>query len=64
MNVMIARKRKRLTQDQVCEAAGIGRSTLSKIENGKDANVSKEVMLKLASVLDSTVDYLFFSEEN
>lgn len=64
MNVMIARKRKKLTQDQVCEAAGIGRSTLSKIENGKDANVSKEVMLKLASVLDCTVEFLFFSEEN
>lgn len=64
MNVMIARKRKKLTQDQVCEAVGIGRTTLSRIENGKDANVSKEVMLKLASVLDTTVDYLFFSEED
>ena len=63
LNVMIARKRKKLTQDQVCEATGISRAYLSKIENGKDAHVSKEVMLKLASVLDSTVDYLFFSEE-
>ena len=64
MNVMIARKKMKLTQDQVCEAAEISRSTLSKIENGKDSNVSKEIMLKLASVLDSTVEYLFFSEES
>lgn len=62
MNVMIARKKKKLTQEQVCEAVGIGRSTLSKIENGQDKNVSKEVMIKLASVLDTTVEYLFFSE--
>lgn len=60
---MIARKRKKLTQDQVCEAAGISRTYLSKIENGKDAHVSKEVMLKLASVLDASVHYLFFSDE-
>lgn len=64
LNVMIARKRKKLTQNQVCEAAGISRPYLSKIENGKDATVSKEIMLKLASVLDSTVEYLFFSEED
>lgn len=63
MNVMIARKRKQLTQDQVCEKVGIGRSTLSKIENGKDLNVTKELMLKLAEALETDVQTLFFSEE-
>ena len=63
MNVMIARKKKKLTQDQVCKEVGISRAYLSKIENGHDSNVSKEVMLKLANALDSTVEYLFFSEE-
>ena len=62
MNVMIARRKKKLTQQQVAEAAGISRSSLSKIENGKDLSVSKDLMLKLAKILDSTVDYLFFSE--
>lgn len=62
MNVMIARKKKKLTQAEVCKAVGIGRSTLSKIENGQDKDVSKEVMIKLANVLGSTVEYLFFSE--
>ena len=33
------------------------------IENGKDTKVTKELMLKLASVLDTSVQYLFFSEE-
>ena len=63
MNVMIARKRKRLTQDQVCEAVGSSRTYLSKIENGKDEHVSKKVMLKLAEVLETDVQTLFFSEE-
>lgn len=62
LNVMIARKKKKLTQDQVCTAVGIGRKTLSNIENGKVDNVTRELMLKLAEVLDSTVEYLFFSE--
>lgn len=64
MNVKIARIKKKLTQDQVCEAVGIGRTTLSRIENGKDLNVSKEVMLKLAEILESSVMYLFFSDED
>lgn len=64
MNVKIARIKKKLTQDQVCKVVGIGRSTLSKIENGKDTNVSKEIMLKLATVLESSVMHLFFSDEN
>lgn len=63
MNVMIARKKKHLTQDQVCEAVGISRPYLSRIENGKDTKVTKELMLKLASVLDTSVQYLFFSED-
>lgn len=62
MNVMIARKRKKLTQQQVCEATGVCRSILSRIENGNDKNISKEVMLKLAAVLDSSVTELFFAE--
>lgn len=64
MNVKIARIKKKLTQEQVCEVIGIGRTTLSRIENGKDSNVSKEIMLKLAAVLDSSVMHLFFSDEN
>lgn len=63
MNVMIARKKKRFTQDYVCEKVKISRSTLSKIENGKDANVTKDVMLRLSKVLEVSVQELFFSEE-
>ncbi len=61
MNVMIARKKKKLTQKQICEAVGISRSVLSKIENGEDMRVPKELMLKLAEALDTDVQTLFFS---
>lgn len=64
MNVMIARKKKGLTQNQVSKAAGISRATLSRIENGNDSSISKDIMLRLAKVLDATVDYLFFSEDD
>lgn len=63
MNVMIARKRKKLTQDQVCEAVGIGRSTLSKIENGKDLGVTKELMIKISNYLGVSIQELFFSDQ-
>lgn len=64
MNVKIARIKKKLTQGQVCETVGICRSVLSRIENGNDMNVSKELMLKLAATLDADVQTLFFSEES
>lgn len=64
MNVKIARLKKKLTQQQVCEAVRISRSILSRIENGDDMKASKELMLKLAAVLDTDVQTLFFSEDN
>ena len=49
-----------MTQNELCEKVGISRSFLSRIENGKDANVTKAIMLKLANILEADVAQLFF----
>lgn len=62
MEVMIARKKKQLTQAQLSEQVGISRAYLSKIENGYDDCVTKCVMIKLSKALDTPIEKLFFSE--
>lgn len=42
---------------------GISREYLRLIENGKAKNPNREIMIKIAKALDSTVQDLFFSEE-
>ena len=42
---------------------GISREYLRLIENGKAKNPNKDLMIKIAKALDSTVQELFFSEE-
>lgn len=62
MNVKFARTRLKLTQKELCEKVGISRSILSRIENGRDDKVTKDLMLKLADALQSSVEKLFFEE--
>lgn len=62
-NVMVERKKRKWTQDQLCEKVGIGRKTLSDIENGKVDNVTRKTMVKFAKTLETDVQTLFFSEE-
>ncbi|WP_294363544.1 helix-turn-helix transcriptional regulator [uncultured Clostridium sp.] len=42
---------------------GISREYLRCIENGKAKNPNRDLMLKIAKILDSTVQELFFSED-
>ena len=53
-----ARKRKNWTLEEVSQRAGIGRSTLSKIENGQ-STPSFEIVRKLTAVLDISTPQLF-----
>lgn len=53
-----ARKRKNWTLEEVSQKAGIGRSTLSKIENGQ-STPSFENIRKLTAVLDISTPQLF-----
>lgn len=42
---------------------GISREYLSLIEKGQAKNPSRDIMIKIAKELDSTVQELFFSDE-
>ncbi|RKI49585.1 XRE family transcriptional regulator [Clostridium paraputrificum] len=42
---------------------GISREYLRLIENGKAKNPNRNLMIKIAKALDTTVQELFFSEE-
>lgn len=63
LNLKIARLKKNLTQDELCKLANIGITTLSKLENG-EGNPSRNLMLKLSEILNTTPEYLFFSDND
>ena len=57
-NIKVARIRKGLNQDQLCELVKISRCTLSRLEQGKlDPKLS--LMIKISNVLDVSVEELF-----
>ena len=62
-NLKIARLKHNLPQDALCKLANIGRTTLSKLENG-EGNPSRNLMLKLSEILNTTPEYLFFSDND
>lgn len=49
---------------EFAKKVGISREYLRLIENGKAKRISKEIMIKIASELNSDVITLFFSNEN
>jgi transcriptional regulator with XRE-family HTH domain len=49
------------TQDRLAQEAGVSKSFLSEIENNK-ASVSGEILLKIATALDASLDYLMKGE--
>lgn len=62
LKLKIARIKKGLTQDELCEIVGIGRTSLCHLEQGR-ANPRLDLMKKLSKALDVPVAELFFSEE-
>lgn len=56
-NLRTARKLKKLTQKDVAELVGIDRTTYNRYENGM-TQPDNDKLLKLATVLDVSVDYL------
>ncbi len=49
------------TQDRLAQEAGVSKSFLSEIENDK-ASVSGEILLKIATALEASLDYLMKGE--
>lgn len=59
MNVKIARIKAKIKQKDLAEAVGISREYIRKIEND-EANPTRDLMIKIAEALNSTVQELFF----
>ena len=51
------RDRRKMTQDQLATAADMSKSFLSDVENN-NRNVSSQTLLRIATVLETSVDYL------
>lgn len=64
MNLKLARIKMGLTQKQLAQLVGLSNVTIVKLEKGNDDTVTKATMVKLAKVLNTTVQELFFSEKN
>lgn len=54
---------KNKTQEELSTSAGISRTTVSNIENGKIDNIQLGTLKKIAAALDSTVQELFLTEK-
>ncbi|MBO3342153.1 helix-turn-helix transcriptional regulator [Clostridium perfringens] len=63
MKIKLKRISKGLTQKELANKVGISHVTLSKFERGSYENITLRTMLKLAAALDTTVQELFFSDE-
>ncbi|WP_041700803.1 helix-turn-helix transcriptional regulator [Clostridium kluyveri] len=64
MEVKKARIKKGLTQAQLCKIVKTSPKKLVAIERGDYGNVTKSLMERISTALDSTVKDLFFNEEN
>ena len=63
MNVLLARIKKQMTQKELATLVGIGPAKLVEAEKGNYENLRFKEMKKIAQILDSTVQELFFSDE-
>lgn len=63
MKIKLLRVKLGLTQKELAKKVCISHVTLSKIEKGNYENLTLRTMLKLADALDTTVQELFFSDE-
>lgn len=60
LRVMLARKKLKMSQDELCKKVGISRCTLSELENDK-YDPRRSLMLKLADALEVNAEELFFN---
>ena len=54
----ILRRRKKLTLKEIASKAGTSYVTVSLLERGKKPQISLDVVVRLAEVLDVSLDYL------
>lgn len=54
------REKNKMTQEQLAEKADVSRNTISSLETKTNANVTYEIMQKIAKALDKKVATIFF----
>ena len=54
------RRAKDITQDQLSELSGVGRTTIIQLESGEREDTSVSTLLKLAEALECSVSDLIF----
>lgn len=57
------RAEKGMTQEDLAEASGVSRLTISKLETGKLINARSKTMFAVAKALGVTLDDLFFDRD-
>ncbi|WP_347178420.1 helix-turn-helix transcriptional regulator [Clostridium perfringens] len=63
LNLKIQRIKMKKKQKEIAKEVRITQQYLANLENGKSKNPSRDLMIKLAAALDTTVQELFFSDE-
>lgn len=61
MNLKLSRVKNNYSQTDLSIKAGVSRTTISNIENGKIDNIQLGTLKKIAAALNSTVEELFLS---
>ena len=62
MNIQEARRIAGITQQELCELAGISYSTLAKIERGVIKSPSVYLVDRIAKILNVTIESLIYRE--
>jgi transcriptional regulator with XRE-family HTH domain len=62
--ILLLRRRKRLTQDELAAQSGVNKMTIWRLEHGAINDVKGRVLGKMALALDTTADYLLGLRED
>lgn len=54
-NILIRRKEKNMTQEELASRSGISRATISKLENGEEVEVKLSTLDAIADALGCTI---------
>ncbi len=62
--ILLLRRRKRLTQDELAAQSGVNKMTVWRLEHGAIQDVKGQVLAKMALALETTTDYLLGLRED
>ena len=62
--ILLLRRRKRLTQEELAAQSGVNKMTIWRLEHGSIHDVKGQVLGKMALALETTADYLLGLRED